>query len=426
MVLEKEVLNEKDILNELLIQGKINTCDVQNIINMNKKEKVLEKHPFDIAQGKGKDKRWFTYVLDQESKYGRKKVGKQTEKELYDFLYTFYFEDEISKYKRCSLQDIYMEWLRYKNTLSNRSNYIRRIDCDYQRFYVNEELSKNILTKPLSSLTKIDIETWAYGLIKKHKLTKKAYYNMSIILRQVLEYLVDKEILEKSPYERVKIKSTSFRRVSKKKAETQIFYEDELKSIIEYAYKLAIEKKDENYLSIPLFFYSGIRLGECLGVEFGDFDEANVSVYIHQSLVAVEELQPDGTWAKRRYEIDTLKHNAEPREVLILQECFEIVKLVKQIKEEKNNMSDLLFTVETPAEIEYKLYSICNKLGILERSTHKIRKTYISNLLNNRIDPDFVREQVGHQDLQTTFNSYTYSTTRKEKVLKQLNVALAS
>ena len=48
-------------------------------------------------------------------------------------------------------------------------------------------------------------------------------------------------------------------------------------------------------------------------------------------------------------------------------------------------------------------------MNIRIRSPHKMRKTYISTLLNNNMDPDFVRTQAGQKELQTTFNSYTYS-----------------
>ena len=248
---------------------------------------------------------------------------------------------------------------------------------------------------------------------------------MSIILRQVLEYLVDKEVLDINPYKRVKIKMSAFRKVYKKPAETQIFFPDELPAIIDRAYTLATEKQDENYLAIPLFFRSGIRLGECLGLAFSDFNQKNNTIYIHRTLSAVEKLNPDGTWEKRRYEItDSLKHNADPREILVVDECFDIMKLVKEIKVFQNNQSEFLFEVDTPAEIEYKLYSICDQLGILKRSTHKIRKTYISTLLNNNLDADFVREQAGHRYLKTTLDSYTYSTTRKDQNFEMLKQAL--
>ncbi|MBR3245816.1 MAG: tyrosine-type recombinase/integrase [Parasporobacterium sp.] len=68
---------------------------------------------------------------------------------------------------------------------------------------------------------------------------------------------------------------------------------------------------------------------------------------------------------------------------------------------------------------------MCRDLRIFRRSLHKCRKTYISNLLNNGVDPDFVREQAGHKDIQTTLNSYVYSTTRNDEKIKQLNNILA-
>ena len=71
------------------------------------------------------------------------------------------------------------------------------------------------------------------------------------------------------------------------------------------------------------------------------------------------------------------------------------------------------------------LYRLCDSLDLTRRSPHKWRKTYISKLLNDGVDPDFVREQVGHKELQTTLNSYTYSTTRKEEQITRLQKILA-
>ena len=137
-------------------------------------------------------------------------------------------------------------------------------------------------------------------------------------------------------------------------------------------------------------------------------------------------MKEDGTWDTRTFEIiNTLKHNADPREVLVIDECFDVAEKVRKILESKGIEREFLFTSKTLADIEYKLYRICDQIGISRRSTHKIRKTYISTLLNNQVDADFVREQVGHKDLKTTFDSYTYSTTRKEIALEQLNKLLA-
>lgn len=405
--------------------GMINKSSVQNIRDDMRKKAIKARHPYEIYQGKN-DKRWFTYVPDDTKKDGRRKIARKDEKALYEFLYDFYY-GEADYYKNCCLMEIYPEWLKYKLATANRSNTVHRIDSDYKRYYLNEPLSKKILTTPLAKLTKADIKQWAYTLIKHYQLSKKQYYNLSTVLRQVYEYLIDKDIFETNTCALVKVDSNIFRKTPKKKAETQIFFEDEVKAIIKRARELAEETKDESYLSIPLFFLTGMRIGEVLGLSYEDIDEDSQTIYLHRSLVVDDTLNENGTWEKRKFIlVDYLKANAEPREVLAPDLCFEIVKDVKRLQESRKTESELLFPVNTPSNVEFKLYRICRQLDIMRRSPHKGRKTYISSLLNKGTDLDFVRSQVGHRDLSTTLNNYTYSTTRKEQQIEQLNSILAS
>ncbi len=51
----------------------------------------------------------------------------------------------------------------------------------------------------------------------------------------------------------------------------------------------------------------------------------------------------------------------------------------------------------------------CKKVGIPERSTHKIRKTYASILLSNRVDERLVTLQMGHTDIATTKGIYYFN-----------------
>ena len=409
------------ILQSLLEHGIIKDSDVRDALDMNKKAPVLEVHPYRIYQGKGGDTRWFTYIADESAANGRRKVARKAEVDIYRMLYDHYFERRVDYYKEVCLSDLYSEWLRYKATLANRISYVRKIDSDYQKYYVNEPLSETILRKPLTKLTKIDMETWAHSIIKKYDLTKKAYFNLSIILRHSLSYLVDLGTIDESAYKRVKIDSSTFKKERKKPAETQIFFPDEAAAIVERAYQLAIEKQDENYLAIPFFLRSGIRLGECLGMRFQDFNKSTRIVTLCQTLVFEEELQKDGTWGARQHVIiPGLKGGVEERQVLVVQECFDIVEQVRKILQTKGVSRELVFSVSNPTLITKRLYRICDHLGIQKRSSHKARKTYISTLINEGLDLDFVREQVGHRDLKTTLDSYTYTTTRNEHALQRL------
>jgi len=417
-------VSSKEVLQLLLKNDIISRNDVQKILLMNKKEKVLSVHNWKITQGQGKDKRFFTYIFDENNKNHRKKIGKATEKELYDYLYEFYFGEKRS-YKKCTLTDIYEEWIRHKLTTANRENTVHRLETDYKKYYVNEPLSVKILTTPLLKLTVADIKEWSYSLIKKYEMTRKTYLNVTTILRQVFDYLIDKEVAEKNPCKLVHINPSAFKKVRKKKAETQIFYRDEIDAIIAHCMKRADEENDVGFLAIPLFFYTGLRIGECLGLTFSDCDEEKHTIFVHRMLAVKDERLPDGSWKTRRYEIvDFLKGNGDPREVIVSQKGFDIIKKIKDMHYSSMRITDFLFPGISPANVQYKLYRACRALGLPERSPHKWRKTYISTLLNNGLDPDFVRTQVGHKDLQTTLNSYSYSTTRAEKQFEELNNVL--
>lgn len=52
------------------------------------------------------------------------------------------------------------------------------------------------------------------------------------------------------------------------------------------------------------------------------------------------------------------------------------------------------------------LYSYCEKVDIIKKSSHKIRRSVISSLLDNLANKKAVQEFAGHENIETTFNSY--------------------
>ena len=412
----------------------ISADDVRSVEIMNKKTAVLEKHNHAIAQGTGKDKRWFSRVDDPLTKRARR-IAASTEEALYNKLYDHYFVQPLysktagktsttrnKPYAEMSLREIYDDWIKYKLRTSSRANNIRRIDTDYKKFYLEESLSKDILDSPLSSIKPMDVKLWACSLIKKHNLTKKKFGNIMVILRQVMDFLMEQDLIKTNPTRMIRIDPGLYRRDEKKPAETQIFYPDELQKVLELSFRLAEERQDESFLAIPMATYTGLRPSECLALSFDDFDEERNTLYVHQSLAVVDHRNPDGSWEKRRYACqEYLKKNAKPRLIIVPDKCFEILRHVKEILNRKGISRDHLFDVQTPNNLEMKLYRICDTLEIPRRSPHKLRKTYISTLMNHHMDADFARSQAGHSTLQTTLNCYTYATTRDEELINQLN-----
>lgn len=54
------------------------------------------------------------------------------------------------------------------------------------------------------------------------------------------------------------------------------------------------------------------------------------------------------------------------------------------------------------------LESLCSSAGVINKSNHKIRKTYISSLFDNGVNINTIREQAGHEDEKTSLNKYCF------------------
>ena len=70
------------------------------------------------------------------------------------------------------------------------------------------------------------------------------------------------------------------------------------------------------------------------------------------------------------------------------------------------------------------LHRACRKIGIPERSTHKIRKTYASILLSGGVDEKLVTSQMGHTDITITRSIYYYNRDSEAKKRKVLSKAI--
>ncbi|MBO4838321.1 MAG: site-specific integrase [Lachnospiraceae bacterium] len=404
--------------------GIIDSNEYRRYITMVIREKVSKIHDHAISKGMGKDGRWFTNVRDPVT--GKlKRVAGKTEEEVYRKLYDFYFVTPKKK-KALTLRKIYPEWLQYRAATAGKANSVHRQDTDYRRFYLNEPLSKKILDTPVTELTRAVLKKWECEMIRKHNMTYKRATNVFSIIKQMMDYLVDSENLTKNTAREVRLDKTIYKPVNKATASSQIFYPDEMEALMKLSYRKAQETQDENYLAIPLIRLLGLRIGECLALSFSDFDSSTNRVHVHSSLCVKDELNPDGTWAGRSFQVeDSLKKGAPPRDLLGSDEVFELVKKIRVILFKKGIHRERLFETATQSMIQMKLYRMCDELGIERRSPHKLRKTYISMLLNHGFDPDFVRQQAGHKQLQTTLNNYTYSTTRDSEIVGKLNEVLA-
>ena len=413
-VLEFITKSPDDCLQYRNPDGSIDLDGVGEMMVDIERKKIIDDHPFSISQGN--DGRWRTRVLDESAKTGRRQIVKSTREKLEDAIVEHYLRtDERLTRIRMTLRDLYPKWLKYK-ALHNAETYIPRIESEWNRFYKDS----SIVDKPIRDLKKLELDEWAHSLIREHDMTKTQYYNMSLIMRQCLDYAVDLEIIDDNQFRKVNVDGRRmFRKVRKKKDSTQVYTKDEVIILFQKAwndfefstrlvYKLAP-------LAMMFQFFTGVRIGELCALKFSDIENGILSV-------------------SRMLQKDTDKvvehtKNHEDREVILTDGALELVEIARKYQEEHGCKSEYIFSItEKPLkyrEVNALLKKYCKSADILYRPSHSSRKTYISSLIDAGININTVRSYAGHADERTTYFNYCFDRTPDAEKKQLLEKALA-
>ena len=415
-------LSPQEILDFQVRNGMINLDDVKASIVDTERKKILNSHRYSISHGK--DGNWRTWVPDKTAKEGRRKITKTTREKLEEAVICFYLEnDEELKRKRTTLRDLYPEWLEYKKLHSSETT-IPRVESDWKKYYENDPDSVPIIDKRVRELTKIELDEWIHKLIRKYDMTKTMYYNVSLIIRQILDYAEELEIVEENLFRKVKVDSKRmFRKIHKKKDCTQVYTKDEVILIYQEAWKDFLNSTRLVYRLAPLAvmfqFQTGLRLGELCAVRFEDVENGVLHVVIM--------LQRDSDKVVEH----TKSH--EDREVLLTDAALELIEVSRAYQEEHGGKGEYIFSMTEEAlsyaETNILLKKYCKRLDILYRSSHKSRKTYISSLIDAGININTIRSYAGHADERTTYFNYCFDrapdTEKKMLLEKALETPMA-
>lgn len=77
----------------------------------------------------------------------------------------------------------------------------------------------------------------------------------------------------------------------------------------------------------------------------------------------------------------------------------------------------------TSRQIAYVLEKYAERQGVATKSTHKMRKTFASNLNANGVPLDCIRELLGHSNLNTTLG-YIYNPLTEQETYDLISKAL--
>jgi len=190
--------------------------------------------------------------------------------------------------------------------------------------------------------------------------------------------------------------------IGKKNADKMDFWTiDEFKTFI------SVVDNPISHTIFNLLFYSGMREGEMLALTLNDFDFSANTVDINKNYTRLGQK-------------DIIQAPKTPKNKRKISLPEPIMNMVKEHSERiygyKPNQR--LFTV-TKNFLHREMSKYCELSGIKRIRIHDIRHSHASMLIEIGIAPLAISERLGHEDIQTTLNTYSHLYPNKQSEIAQ-------
>ena len=373
-------------LNYLIDSGIIDIPNIQSIIEMKKRQELLNNHPYKIWCGS--NGKWYTYLPDEEK--GRILKKKSTRKDIEDVVIQY----QESVMSNPTIDELFTEWNDHRRDIGRiaKSSHTRLRQV-YDRHF--KEFGK----RRIANVKENEWIDFLEAQVFEHNLSSKAFASLKSVVRGMLKWAKRQGVITYSPelmLTELDLSDTVFSKKIKEDYE-EVFDEDETQKMLSYL----IGNRDIRNDGVILLFVSGVRVGELVGIKPQDINLNSNTVKIRRT----ETRFKDGNntvYAIKEYP----KTTAGIREIVIPTSYSWLLKELS----DKSNGHEFVFEEDgkrlTTLLIRKRIYSICKKVGVYKKSPHKIRATYDTILLDNGVDKRTVKDQMGHSDISVSEKSY--------------------
>ena len=234
-------------------------------------------------------------------------------------------------------------------------------------------------------------------------LSQKTILEHHRLIRAMLHRAVYWQLLFSNPCERVQ--------PPKSKKPKRRYYDDEqCKVLLSNLNELSVD--DIKYkAAITLTLFTGVRLGELMGLEWSDIDFTNGIVSINKSS---QYLSDKGVFTKAPKTESSIRDVAISDFVVSLLEEYRLwYEMQKSIYGELWTNSDRLFVQSDgkpmhPSTISKWFVKFVKDIGLPVINFHGLRHTNATLLISQNIDVAVVAARLGHAQITTTFNFYVH------------------
>lgn len=344
-------------------------------------------------------------VQKEKTGFASEREAKKAEEQLQfeNKLYLMKLENEKKQRqtgKVMSFKEVYEEYIKYKK-LTLKPDSLRalksRIECHIMNYFNKFDNIADILP--------MDIVNWQIEIDKKGfklKYKNSLYGALSTMLnfaKNILKVIKDNPASEVGRFKSRGEISTSMQ------FWTYEEYQKFIKEVDKPVFKMLFET----------LYFTGMRLGECLALNWTDLSNSYISI---NKTISKEKVNGERiiTTPKTLSSIRKVKLSKELNDDLLLykKECSKIINFT-----EKTFIFGCHIPL-SPTTIDRYMKKYCDRAGIKKIRIHDLRHSHASLLLSNGVPITAVQNRLGHSDPSITLKHYAHLMPNDED--KAINV----
>ena len=275
----------------------------------------------------------------------------------------------------------------------------------FGHFYINKIKPTDIMKfyDLLEKDTQLVRKKGNNGSKTKKPLSGKTILEHHRLLRAMLHRAVYWQLIVSNPAERVQPPKA-------KKPKRRSYDDEQTKILLENLEKLTVE--DTKYkVAIILTIFTGVRLGELMGLEWQDVDFRNGIISINRSSQYLSDM---GVFTKVPKTESSIREIAIPEFIISLLEEYKLwYEEQKSLYGELWTNSNRLFVQADgkpmhPSSISKWFVKYVGTIGLPVINFHGLRHTNASLLVAQNIDIAVISARLGHAQISTTLDFYVH------------------
>lgn len=289
-------------------------------------------------------------------------------------------------------------WLNdYKN--GDVSNSTIEIYRGYLRNYINPKVGK----LNLDELTAQRLQDFYNGILTDKGISPKTLRNIHSMIHKSLKKAVRLEIIDKNPSDYVQLPKVI-------NTEINIFTDEEEEKL-----KNAIK---EEYFGIGILveLYTGLRLGELLGLKWSDLNLDKGILKVTHSLSRQVIVDESGSKRKTGLVLHEPKTKSSKREIPLKRILIEELRVFKEKQQKRygsNINEDFMISNKymkpiDPRSFQNFFQKMLEKAQIRKVKFHSLRHKFASKAIETGVSDKVTSKLLGHSSVTTTLNIYTH------------------